>query len=185
MHIKAFATIASISILASCNQSAQDQKTKADQAQQVANEKITQANTEAQQKANTAQQEANATIAQANANVQGEAAKAQQVANQGIREANNDTLKLRNDYQVETSKSMSQIDNKLDGLKVKSLNAQPKAKAKFESMLPQVVAQRSTVSDDLANLPAQTSQSLKGYKTKTDKDLADLRKLVDEVAINL
>ena len=185
MNIRAFACIASISILASCNQSTLDQKTKAEQAQLEANEKIAQATLEAQQKASAAHLEANAKIAQANATVQGETSKAQQIANQDIRQANDATLKLRNDYQVEASKSVTQIDNKIDGLKVKSLSSRPKTQERFESMMPKVVAQRSTVNDDLANLPTQTAQSFATFKTKTDKDLTDLRKMVDEVATNL
>ena len=185
MNIRAFATIASISILTSCNQSTLDQKSKAEQAQQEANEKIAHSTLEAQQKANAAQLEANAKITQANATVQSEATKAQQVANQDIRQANDATLKLRNEYQVETSKSVTRIDNKLDGLKVKSLSVRPKTKERFESMMPKVVAQRSTVNDDLANISGQTAQSFASFKTKTDKDVTDLSKMVDEVATNL
>ena len=185
MNIRAFAYIASISILTSCNQSTLDQKSKAEQAQQEANEKIAHSTLEAQQKANAAQLEANAKITQANATVQSEATKAQQVANQDIRQANDATLKLRNEYQVETSKSVTRIDNKLDGLKVKSLSVRPKTKERFESMMPKVVAQRSTVNDDLANISGQTAQSFASFKTKTDKDVTDLSKMVDEVATNL
>ena len=47
------------------------------------------------------------------------------------------------------------------------------------------MSQRSTVNDDLANLPTQTAQSFASFKTKTDKDLTDLSKMVDEVATNL
>lgn len=102
-----------------------------------------------------------------------------------MRQANDDTLKVRNDYQVETNKAVSQLDNKVDGLKVKALTSQPKAKARFDSMMPKVVAQRSTVGADLASLPSQTAQSFTTYKTKTDKDISELKKAVDEVAINL
>ena len=52
-------------------------------------------------------------------------------------------------------------------------------------MMPKVVAQRSTVNDDLANLLTQTAKSFASFKTKTDKDLTDLSKMVDEVATNL
>ena len=182
-HLVAY--IASAALLAACTPSAEEQKAKAEQAQQVADGKILQANNEAEQKGQAAQKEADAKIAQANTQIQEEASKAQLAANQNIRQANDDTLKLRNDYQVETSKSLNQIDNRLDGLKVKSLESQPTAKAKFESMMPKVVAQRSTVGEDLASLPSQTAQTFSTFKTKTDKDMSDLRKVVEEVAINL
>jgi uncharacterized lipoprotein NlpE involved in copper resistance len=176
--------IASVLLLASCNQSAEDQKAKADQAQQEANQKIAQAQIEAQQKAQAAQREANEKIAQANAKAQEEASKSQLAANQDVRQANDETLKTRNDYQVETNKSVNQIDNKLDGLKVKAQTTQPKSKVRFEGAMPRVAAQRATVKEDLDSLPKQTAQSFAGYKIKTDKDISDLRKSVDEVAAN-
>lgn len=86
---------------------------------------------------------------------------------------------------METNKAVSQLDNKVDGLKVKAQASQPKAKARFDSMMPKVVAQRSTVGADLASLPNQTAQSFTSYKTKTDQDISDLKKAVEAVAINL
>jgi F0F1-type ATP synthase membrane subunit b/b' len=185
MNRHLIACIASVAFLASCTPSAAEQKAKADQAQQVANTKIEQANNEALQKGQAAQKEADSKIAQANAQTQEEAAKAQVAANQNIRQANDQTLKVRNDYQVETSKSVSQIDNRLDSLKVKALTSKPKTRAQFDSMMPKVAAQRSTVGEDLASLPSQTAQTFNSYKVKTDKDVSDLRKSVEEVAVNL
>ena len=185
MNRHLIACIASVAFLASCTPSAAEQKAKADQAQQVANAKIEQANNEALQKGEAAQKEADGKIAQANAQTQEEASKAQLEANKSIRQANDQTLKLRNDYQVETSKSINQIDNRLDGLKVKALTSKPKAQAQFNSMMPKVVEQRSVVGQDLASLPSQTAQSFNDYKVKTDKDMSDLRKSVEEVAVNL
>ena len=177
--------IASISLLASCNQSGEDQKAKAEQAQQEANQKIGQANIEVQQKAQAAQKEANEKIAQANAKAQEEASKAQLAANQDIRKTNDETLKMRNEYEVETSKSVNQIDNKLDGLKVKAQTSQPKMKARFQGAMPNVEVLRATVKEDLANIPSQTAQTFTSFKAKTDKDISDLRKTVDEIAMNL
>jgi hypothetical protein len=177
--------IASISLLASCNQFGADQKAKAEQAQQEANQKIEKANIEAQQKAQAAQKDADEKIAKANAKAQEEASKNQLAANQEVRKANDETLKTRNDYQVETSRSVNELDNKLDGLKMKAQTSLPKARARFEGLMPKVTAQRATVSEDLANLPRQTEQSFTSFKTKTDKDISDLRKTVDEVAMNL
>ncbi len=185
MRRSIFVFIASAALLVSCNQSADDQKAKAEQAQQEANQKIGQANIEAQQKTQAAQKEADEKIAQANAKAQEEASKTQLAANQNIRQANDETLKTRNDYQVETSKSVNQIDNKLDGLKVKAQTSQPQNKARFQGAMPKVAAQRATVKEDLDNLPSQTAQSFTSYKTKTDKDISDLRKTVDEIAMNL
>jgi hypothetical protein len=179
------AIIATISLLVACKPSEQDQKAKAEQAQQEANKKIGEANLEAQQKAQAAQKMADEKIAQANADSQKEAAKNQLAANHDVRQANDETLKDRNDYQVATSKSVNQIDNKLDGLKVKAQAAQPKSKAKFESSMPKIVAQRSTVGEDLASLPSQTAQTLPVFKTKTDRDINELRKAVDAVAMEL
>lgn len=48
MYTNLFAYVASLSFLVSCTPSAEEQKAKADQAQQVANAKIVQANNEAQ-----------------------------------------------------------------------------------------------------------------------------------------
>ena len=185
MYTNLFAYTAALSLLVSCTPSGEAQKAKADQAQQVANAKIIQANVEAQQKSQTAQKEADEKIAQANTKTQEEASKAQLVANQNIRKANDDSLKLRDDYQVETNKAVSQLDNKVDGLKVKAQVSLPKAKARFDSMMPKVVAQRSTVGADLASLTNQTAQSFTSYKTKTDQDISDLRKAVEAVATNL
>lgn len=70
MHTNVLAYIASFSLLVSCTPSAEEQKIKADQAQQVANEKIVQANNEAQQKSQAAQKEADEKIAQANSKTQ-------------------------------------------------------------------------------------------------------------------
>ena len=185
MYTNLLAYIASFSLLVSCTPSAEEQKAKADQAQQVANAKILQANNEAQQKSQAAQKEADEKIAQANTKTQEEASKAQLTANQNIRQANDDSLKLRDDYQVETNKAVSQLDNKVDGLKVKAQASQPKAKARFDSMMPKVVAQRSTVGADLSSLTNQTAQSFTSYKTKTDHDISDLKKAVEAVATNL
>jgi hypothetical protein len=182
MHIKLFTYIAALSILASCNNTAREQQKKAEEAQQTANAKIALASVEGQQKVDRAQQEANGKIAQANSVVQQEVLQAQQTANQDIRQAGDDFLKLRNDYQVDASKSVNELDNQVDRLKVIAQTAKPSAKVRFESMLPRVVTQQGIVRDELVELPKQTPQMFGGFKTKFDKDIVDLRKMIDEAA---
>jgi len=177
--------VATLPILASCNRSAESEAAKAQQAQVEANAKVAKALVEGQVTADAAQRDANEKIAQANAKAQKDAAQAQLVANQDIRAANDGSLKLRNDYQVATSTSLSKIDNRIDSLKLKAQAAKPTAKAQFESLLPKVVAQRATVTDDLSVLGNQTALTLSSYKARTDKDIDQLKKVVEEAAVKL
>jgi len=176
---------ASLLTLAACDKTAtpQGQNTEptrqnTEQSQREAVDKANRAQGEAREKALSAQGEANEKAAQAQAEANRDMAKEQAKANETIRSANQDVVKDRNDYQVRTQKSVNEIDNKIDQLKVKAQTAKPKAKDDFVAAMREVENKRAALDSDFRALRDQP-ESFDSLRAKLDREITDLKKSVD------
>jgi len=169
----------SLLLLPACEKSVKDQELKAAQAQREADEKAVKAQREANDKAIKAQNEANEKTAEANAEANRDMAKGQAKANEEIRQANQDIVKQRNDYQVKTQKEITDIDNKIDDLKVKAQKSENKAKAEFSDAMRTVDSKRAALDSDLRSIDRQAGPSFDSYKAKVDKEIDELKKSID------
>lgn len=147
--------------------------TKTVETQREANDKAVRAQNEANEKAAKAENEANRDMA-----------KEQAKANETIRGANQDLLKDRNDYEVKTQKSVVDINNKIDQLKVKAQTAKPKAKDDFDMAMRDVDAKKATLDTDMRAMREQP-QSFDTLRAKVDREMADWKKSVDTAGSKL
>ena len=180
----------SLLLLPACQNMAKDQEVKAQEAQREADEKAAKAQKEANEKSVKAQNEANerALKAQreadeksmkANDEARQDMAKGQAKANEQIRAANQDIVKQRTDYHASAQKEVSEIDNKIDDLKVKAQKATPKPKAEFNDAMKVVDTKRAALDTDLRNLDTQPPQTFDSYRAKVDKEIDELKKSID------
>jgi len=177
-------------LLPACQNSAKDQEVKAEQAQhqaddkaakaqREANDKSVRAQNEANEKSAKAQQEADEKAMKVNDEARHDMAKGQAKANEEIRSANQDIVKQRNDYHVTAQKEVSEIDNKIDDLKVKAQKSPNKAKPEFSDAMKTVDTKRANLDSDLRSLDTQPPQAFDSYRAKVDKEIDDLKKSID------
>lgn len=140
-----------------CNNAA-DEQAKADKAQIEANEKIAQANREAQMKGAVAQAEADKKVA----------------------EAQVDFMKLREDYRHKINSSLTDLDAKVAELELKSKKEVAKGKVAMDARLADIRKQRAVVDADYKSLETTTAASWDAAKAKLDKEWEDLKSLVDK-----
>jgi hypothetical protein len=180
----------SLFLLAACENSVKDEGLKGEQAQhqaddksakaqKEANDKMVKAQNEANEKANKAQNEADEKVVKANDEARHDMAKGQAKANEEIRSANQDIVKQRNDYHVTMQKEVSEIDNKIDDLKVKAQKSTPKPKTEFSDAMKVVDTKRAALDSDLRNIDTQAPQTFDSYRAKVDKEIDDLKKSID------
>ena len=166
-------------LLPACENSVKEQELKAEQAQRQADDKAVKAQKEANDKMMKAQNEADEKAAQASAEARHDMAKGQAKANEEIRQANQDIVKQRNDYHVTTQKEVSEIDNKIDDLKVKAQKATAKAKTDFTDAMKVVDNKRAALDTDLRSIDNQMPQTFDSYRAKVDKEIDELKKSID------
>lgn len=180
----------SLFLIPACDNSVKNEEVKAQQAQREAdekaakaqkeaNEKMVKAQNEANEKAAKAQNEADEKIIKADEEARHDMAKGQAKANEEIRSANQDIVKKRNDYHASTRKEVSEIDNKIDDLKVKAQKATTKPKADFQDAMRVVDTKRAALDSELRNLETQAPQTFDSYRSKVDKQIDDLKKSID------
>jgi hypothetical protein len=169
---------ASLLTLAACEKPATREGQNTDQTQREAVEKANRAQAESRDKAMTAQGEANEKAAQAQGEANRDMAKEQAKSNENIREANQDVVKARNDYEVRTQKSVNEIDNKIDQLKVKAQTAKPKSKDDFVVAMRDVESRRAALDTDFRALRDQPDR-FDSIRAKLDREITDLKKSVD------
>src|SRR5689334_2104390 len=162
-------------LMPACQNSAKDTEIKAEQAQRQAddkaaksqkeaNDKMTKAQNEANEKAAQAQKEADEKMMKANDEAQHDMAKGQAKANETIRQANTDIVKQRNDFHASTQKEVSEIDNKIDDLKVKAQKSSTKPKAEFSDAMKVVDSKRATLDSDLRRIDTEGAQTFDSYR---------------------
>jgi len=184
MRTKALILVCSSLIAASvvaCNRSTEDEQAKAAAAQNNANGEIGKVDTEARTKADEAQKKADDKVAQAIDTANEQSAKAQTAANETIRDANEKMLASRNDLREWAQKRLNSIDNDIDKSKTKAQKADGTAKANFERALQDVETHRRDVQADLAQLDSQASSGLKDYRTRLEKAFDDFKDSVDRM----
>ena len=169
----------SLLLFPACENTAKEHEHKVEQAQQKADDNAAKAQKEATEKSIKAQNEADEKAVRASEEANREMAKGQAKANEEIRQANQDIVKRRNDYQVRTQKEVSEIDNKIDDLKVKAQKADDKVKTEFNDAMRVVDSKRAALDTDLRNIGTQATQSFDSYKAKVDKEIDELKKSID------
>src|SRR6188768_865391 len=148
-----------IALGAGCNKAADEQE-KANQAQAKANEKIVEANQEANKKANEAQAEADKKIAEAQATF----------------------LKLREDYRHDTTQKLVDLDHKIADLEAKAKTSVGKKKTELDTQLAQIRSQREAFANDWKTIETASATTWDSTKNRLDKEWNDLKALVDRAA---
>jgi hypothetical protein len=170
---------ASLLLCAACDRSAKNEQSKAEQSQREADQIAARAEREAAEKTAKADKEANEKSAQANAEAQRDIAQGQAKANEKIREVNQDQVKAKNDFSAHVQKSASELDNKIDKMKVDAQTTNAKAKADFVAAMKDVDAKRAALDTDLRSINNQPIQQFDAYKAKVDKEIDELKKSID------
>jgi regulator of protease activity HflC (stomatin/prohibitin superfamily) len=147
-------------VLASGCDKAADEQQKAANAQAQANDKIVQANQEADQKANSAQADADKKIAEAQASF----------------------LKMREDYRHDTTTNLVDLDKKIADLEAKEKTATGKKKADLDVQLGQIRTQREAFANDWKTIETASATTWDATKNRLDKEWSDLKTMVDRAA---
>jgi hypothetical protein len=142
-----------------CNKAADEQE-KASNAQITANEKIVEANQEANKKANEAQADADKKIAEAQASF----------------------LKLREDYRHDTTEKLVDLDRKIAELEAKAKTSTGKKKADLDVQLAQIRSQRDAFANDWKTIETASAATWDATKARLDKEWTDLKSMVDRAA---
>jgi vacuolar-type H+-ATPase subunit E/Vma4 len=142
---------------AGCDKAIDDQM-KANNSQNEANEKIAAAGKEAERKGLSAQAEADKRIAQAYASF----------------------MKLREDYRHQTANSLVDLDHKVDLLEANARGVPSKIKPDIDANLRRIHAMRTEFDSDYSRLESASATTWDDAKARLDKELADLKSLVDK-----
>jgi len=169
----------SLSMLAGCNRTDDQQKAANEQAR--ADEKIGRADEEARKTTTEAQRKADKEVVEAMNTANEKSAKAQTEANETIRAANENMLKARNDLREWAQKKMNEIDNDVDASKTRAQKAPSTAKANFERALQDVEKQRGNVQAELTNLDSQAAASMKDYRGRLEKAFEGFKESVNRL----
>ena len=134
-----------------------------------------------QAKANSAQAEANKTAAQANQESTTKTTSAQVEADKKIASAQQDFAKKREDYRHSLTTDLVDIDKKIDIATAKDKTLTGKKKSDMDANLATVRSQRAAFDQDVSAIDSATALQFDGLKDKTDKDLSNLKSVVDKV----
>jgi hypothetical protein len=170
---------AALLLAVGCDRSAKENQEKIEQAQREADQVAARAEREAAEKRAQVQREADEKAAQANAEARKEAAEGQTKANENIRAANQDLVKARSDLQVRAQKTANEIDNKIDRMRTDAQKASPKVQSDFVAAMRDVDDKRAMINSDLRAIVDQPLGQLDSIKAKVDKDFDELKKSVD------
>lgn len=149
--------VVSAILVAGCDNQAERQQEKANQAQAEANQKIVEARVEAEQKA----------------------ARAQATADQKIADAQAKFSKLVEDYRHEANKNLVDLDRKIADLDVKATKATGKAKADLDAKLKRIRADRDAYAADVKAIEVGEATTWDARKARVDARWNDLKALVD------
>src|SRR5450432_124288 len=135
-----------------------------------------------QQKAVNAQTQANDKIVQANQEADRKAVGAQADADQKIAEAQASFLKMREDYRHDTTTKLVDLDHRIADLEAKSKTSTGKKKADLDAQLAQIRTQRGAFADDWKSIETASATTWDGTKSRLDKEWVDLKSAVDRAA---
>lgn len=156
------------------------------------NQEAQQAVTEAQREAaktggeaardtNEAVNEANAKAANAIQEARHDNAQVQAEANKDIREANADVIGGKADLRVWGQKKLDDLNNLIDGARVKAQKAIPTAQAKLEVGLKQVEIKRDELTHELASIETQSAEKAAAFKARLDSEVDQLKTRVEKI----
>jgi hypothetical protein len=128
-----------------------------------------------QSKVNSAQEQANREIGKANM----QADEAQRAANQKILSAQDEFLRMREEFRTKALSELVDVDGKIAKLDAKAQSA-TKAKSDLQANLAAIRAQREAVVDDVRSIDSTTTATFDGAKARVEKELSDLRTVVDK-----
>jgi hypothetical protein len=141
--------------VAACN-TARDQQEKADRAQAEANEKIAEANQEAQKQVNEAQAEADKKTA----------------------EAHNDFAKIREDYRHEVNLKLANVDKKIADIEAKAKTEVPQRKSELSAKIADIHASREAFARDYQGIDSASALTWDDLRKRLDKSLSELESKV-------
>jgi len=133
-----------------------------------------------QAKASNAQREANGEIKSIDRRAARDDLAAQAEADKTIASANADFAKLRNDYGTKTTRSLGDLDRKVDVLETKSTAGKTKAQLEVDERLTRIREKRAQFDADLKTSRSAPEQSWDSQKSHLDQELAELPALVND-----
>jgi hypothetical protein len=152
--------VLALSAVTACQNKADRDLAKAEEAQREANEK-----------ASTAQQEANKKIdeahRQANENMQKAQSKAAEEMNAAVASFNKD----RGDYREKVQKEIDQVDKTLSDARAKDAKATPKEKAELQATTRDCQARRELLVADIRSIDTSTKDGWSIVRVNLDRDL--------------
>lgn len=149
-------TITALAFGVACN-TARDQQEKVNQAQAEANQKIAEANQQADQKINEAQAEADKKTADAQATF----------------------TKLREDYRHDVNTKLADLDKKIADLDAKARTEKAQRKAELDAKLTDIRASRAAFVRDYQGIDTVSALSWDDFKKRVDTSWNALESKVD------
>ena len=133
-----------------------------------------------QAKANNAQAEANKTAAEANQQSTTKTTGAQVEADKKIASAEQDFAKRREDYRHSVASDLVDVEKKIYTATAKDKTLAGNKKVDMDATLTSIRAQRASFDQDVKAIDSSTALQFDSLKDKTDKDLSNLKSLVDK-----
>jgi hypothetical protein len=123
-----------------------------------------------------AQREADNAVAEGNTKT----TNAQVEADKKVAAAESDFAKTREDYRHDIQSKLDDLDKKIADLDAKSMKATGRSKAKLDTYLPNVHAQRDAFAKDFASLRNENALTWDASKARIDKEWTALKDTVDK-----
>lgn len=133
----------------------------------------------AQEKVNQAQMDADKASAQARADAEAKSKSAQADADKKIVAVQADFAKSREDYRHAVQIDLDALDKKLGDLETKSKTLAGKARTEMDAKLGGVRAQRGAFVTDFKTLDTASASNWDVTKSRLDKAMVDLKAAVD------
>jgi uncharacterized protein YPO0396 len=156
------ALVAGAGVGTACDRTPKEAHEDAVEAQREADKTTMNAAKKADEAVNDATNDARAAAEKART----EAAEAQAKANEKIREANRDIVGKQDGVHDWAQTKIDDVNNLIDEARAKAQKANPAAKAKFNSTIDEVQAQRDQLQAELASLETKTGDQLDKNKAE-------------------
>ena len=155
---RTFATLATVLVLAACEKSGKDTQEKVDNAQAQAQTEITNAQIQANDKTNAAQAK----------------------ADQKIAEAQSDFEKTREDFRHTMQSNLDSLDKQLADLGAQTLTATGTKKVDLTNKASSLRVQRETFAADVKSLDSATAATWDATKARVEKEWSSIKSTTDK-----
>jgi len=174
------AVVLILSIASACGDAEKEKAIK-----RQADDRVAQAQKEAQEKVAAAEkkvEELQAQLADAGALVRAEAeeevSKAKTEADKLASEATHALARARAAYKESERHELATATKEVDEIKAKAASAQPKVKTQIDTALKEVAVKKEAFRKEIDAFDTATVESIRTVKAKADKALADLKKSI-------